>query len=98
MMVLDKLQLRAKFEVVSFSFCRNIKGKPTFSSGCDFMISLGKTQWYAKCEAASPNRCKNIKREPLNFGRFPSPGSHPLFLFPAITLPGYSEIGEIFDG
>jgi len=47
------------------------KTTPTFSSGCDYMISLGKPQLPAKFEVANPSRCRNIEREPANFGELP---------------------------
>jgi len=65
MMGIGKPPLHAKFEVASFSRCRNIQGEPqdfkelpylrampTFSSVCDFMMGLGKPQLCAKFEVA----------------------------------------------
>jgi len=63
-MGLGKPQRQAKFDVASFSRCKNIKGEPQiygyplaqgharFSSGCDFMMGLDKLQLYAKFEVA----------------------------------------------
>jgi len=68
-----------KFEIASFSRCRNITRGPqiletTLAQGHDpiffmwnFIMSLGKLQLQANCEVASFSRCRNIKGEPPLF-------------------------------
>jgi len=91
MMCLRTFQLHAKFEVASFSICRNStgelhmlrsspdQGQARFSSGWDLLMGLGKSQLLAKSVVASFIRCKNIKGNPKNLGSSPSPGSCLLF-------------------
>jgi len=76
MMGFGTLQLHVKFEVASFSRCRNIRGSPEFWGaplaqnhdhfflGGIFMIGCGKPQQLAKFEVAIFSRCRDIKGGP----------------------------------
>ena len=85
MMGFGKPKLYTKFEVASFSRCRNIKANPKILGSspspwpcalffwCDFMMALGKPKLYTKFEVAIFSRCGNIKGESQNLGSSPNP-------------------------
>ena len=73
-MSLGNPQRHIKFEIASFSHCKNIKGKllnfgelswhittPTFVCQCDCAMGLGKLMLCSKFEVASISHCRNIK-------------------------------------
>ena len=99
MVVLGKPQLHAKFEVASFSRCRNIKWEPqnigelpqtkatpTFSYGYDSMMCLNKPKLCTKFEVASFSHLCKYWRDLQILGTFPSPEPRPGFLLFVIFM------------
>ena len=73
--LIGKPKLCTKFEIASFSYSKNMKGRPqnfgsssTFSPEWDFIMGLGEPQLHANFEVASFSHCRNIKRKSQNFG------------------------------
>ena len=62
------VQLYKNFEFLGAPLAQ---GHDHFSSGCDFMMSLGKPKLCTTFEIASFNRCRNNKGEAPNFGELP---------------------------
>ena len=92
-MALGKPKLRTKFELASFSRCRNIKlGTPKFwgaplAQGHAYFLfwvwfydGLWQTQVHTKFEVASFSGCRNIKGEPQNFRELRYTRASPTFL------------------
>jgi len=80
-MDLSKTKLHTKFEVVSFSRYKNIKGEPqnfkefsqplttpSFSFEWDFVMGLGKAHIKDNLEVAIFDCCRNIKGNPKFWG------------------------------
>jgi len=90
--LIGKPKVRPRFDIDSFSHCKNITGAPqifgssqmsimhTFVFWCNFIIGRGKPKLLTKFEVASFSHYRNIKRNPQILGSSLSPGLRPLFL------------------